>query len=99
MNVPLSVTPESKQKLKSAIFNDTLFLSKLNIMDYSLLVGIDDDIQAGIIDYCRLYSWDKKLETWAKETISREPTIISPKLYKHRFREAMGKYFICSEPI
>jgi hypothetical protein len=29
--------------LEQAIVNDTGFLSKCNIMDYSLLVGIDND--------------------------------------------------------
>lgn len=34
---------QSKAILELAIENDTDFLSKSNIMDYSLLVGIDND--------------------------------------------------------
>ncbi|KAG2234547.1 hypothetical protein INT48_007360 [Thamnidium elegans] len=39
----LSVHEQSKAVLEFAISNDTEFLSKCNIMDYSLLVGIDQD--------------------------------------------------------
>lgn len=70
-------------------------------MDYSLLVGIDDTTQelvVGIIDYLRQYTWDKQLETVVKSTIlgtpGKAPTIIEPKQYKQRFREAMDKYFL-----
>jgi 1-phosphatidylinositol-3-phosphate 5-kinase len=71
-------------------------------MDYSLLVGIDEERQefvVGIVDFIRTFTWDKKLESWVKETGflgggGREPTIISPKQYKNRFRESMEKYFL-----
>lgn len=39
----LSVHEQSKAVLEFAISNDTEFLSRCNIMDYSLLVGIDQD--------------------------------------------------------
>jgi hypothetical protein len=39
----LPVHEQSKAILELAIANDTEFLSKCNIMDYSLLVGIDQD--------------------------------------------------------
>lgn len=39
----MSVHEQSKAILELAIENDTEFLSKCNIMDYSLLVGIDKD--------------------------------------------------------
>jgi 1-phosphatidylinositol-3-phosphate 5-kinase len=71
-------------------------------MDYSLLVGIDEDkheLVLGIVDFVRTFTWDKKLESWVKETGifgggGREPTIVSPKQYKVRFREAMERYFL-----
>ena len=68
-------------------------------MDYSLILGlINDEILVGIVDYVRTFTWDKKLESWVKETLSgREPTIISPKQYKMRFRESMEKYFLKSD--
>ena len=72
------------------------------MMDYSLLVGIDsekNELTLGIIDYVRIFTWDKKLETILKSSglmggANRTPTVISPKLYKNRFTEAMYKYFI-----
>jgi hypothetical protein len=39
----LPIHEQSKAILELAISNDTEFLSKCNIMDYSLLVGIDQD--------------------------------------------------------
>ena len=84
------------------MWNDTLFLSKLNVMDYSLLVGIDEEkheLVVGIVDFIRTFTWDKKLESWVKETGflgggGKEPTIVSPRQYKARFREAMERYFL-----
>ena len=37
---PLLLTELAKQRLTQALFNDTLFLSSINVMDYSLLVGM-----------------------------------------------------------
>lgn len=47
----------------------------------------------------RTFTWDKKLESWVKESGllgggGKEPTIISPKQYRLRFREAMERYFL-----
>jgi hypothetical protein len=99
---PLITRQLSKGILTTSIHNDTLFLSKLNVMDYSLLVGIDDEkkeLVVGIIDYMRQYTWDKHLETWVKSagiisSKGKVPTVISPKHYKNRFREAMERYFL-----
>lgn len=72
-------------------------------MDYSLLVGIDEEkreLVIGIIDYLRQYTWDKQLETWVKASgllggpRNTLPTVISPSQYKKRFRKAMSKYFL-----
>jgi len=71
-------------------------------MDYSLVVGIDftnKQLIVGIIDYIRKYTWDKQLETLLKSSgivggRGKVPTIISPKQYKTRFREAMNFYFV-----
>ena len=38
------------------MLNDTLFLSIINVVDYSILVGMDEDkneLVVGIIDYMR----------------------------------------------
>ncbi len=98
---PLFIREHSKKLLRASVYNDTLFLSKLNVMDYSLLVGIDNENQElviGIVDFIRTFTWDKKLESWVKETGflgggGKEPTIVTPRQYKNRFREAIEKYF------
>ena len=49
---PIFVREHSKKLLKASVWNDTLFLSKQNVMDYSLMAGFDDlkqDIIVGII--------------------------------------------------
>jgi hypothetical protein len=48
----LPVNEQSKAMIQTAIQNDTEFLSKSNIMDYSLLVGVDrekGEMTAGIV--------------------------------------------------
>ncbi|EPY53865.1 1-phosphatidylinositol-3-phosphate 5-kinase Fab1 [Schizosaccharomyces cryophilus OY26] len=101
---PIFVSEQLKSLLQSSLWNDTLFLSKLNIMDYSLVVGIDyekRELYVGIIDFIRTYTWDKKLESWVKEKglVGRgpEPTIVTPKQYKIRFRKAMDCYILASQ--
>jgi 1-phosphatidylinositol-3-phosphate 5-kinase len=33
----------SKRVLRHSLWNDTLFLAKMNVMDYSLVIGIDEE--------------------------------------------------------
>ncbi|MCD7454655.1 1-phosphatidylinositol-3-phosphate 5-kinase fab1b [Datura stramonium] len=58
---------ETKQKtLERAVWNDTAFLALVDVMDYSLLVGVDEEkneLVLGIIDSMRQYTWIH-LETW-----------------------------------
>lgn len=83
---PLFIREHSKKILRASVWNDTLFLSKLGVIDYSLLVGIDsesNELVIGIVDFIRTFTWDKKLESWVKETGflgggGKEPTIIKP---------------------
>ena len=94
---PLFVREHSKKLLKASVWNDTLFLSKQNVMDYSLMVAIDKDrheLVVGIIDCIRTYTWDKRLEFWIKDRGKNRPTVTSPRDYKNRFREAMGRYVL-----
>lgn len=35
--------------LRESLHNDTLFLSRLDVMDYSLLVGIDEEKQELVV--------------------------------------------------
>ena len=69
-------------------------------MDYSLLCGFDQQnnvIAVGIIDYLRVFTWDKKVETYLKTIsgpIGKMPTIVSPEVYKARFINAIDRYFL-----
>ncbi|KAL3504039.1 hypothetical protein ACH5RR_033880 [Cinchona calisaya] len=102
MNVsPLYVSRKSKRILQRAVWNDTTFLNSINVMDYSLLVGVDAEkreLVCGIIDYLRQYTWDKQLENWVKSSLvvpkNQLPTIISPREYKKRFRKFIDTYFL-----
>lgn len=78
-------------------------MQSVDVMDYSLLVGVDEEkneLVLGIIDFMRQYTWDKHLETWVKASgilggpKNASPTVISPKQYKRRFRKAMTTYFL-----
>jgi 1-phosphatidylinositol-3-phosphate 5-kinase len=118
---PLFVREYAKRLLRTSLYNDTLFLAKMNVMDYSLVIGIDEEnkqLVVGIIgkfcmyssvrlysnqvfflDFIRTFTWDKKLESWVKERGLvgggvKEPTVVSPRQYKNRFREAMERYIL-----
>ncbi|KIW72523.1 hypothetical protein PV04_00708 [Phialophora macrospora] len=103
---PLFSREHSKKLLRSSVHNDTLFLARQNVMDYSLMVAIDaarKELVVGIIDCIRTYTWDKKLESWIKDRglvpvrgggAKGRPTVTSPREYKKRFREAMGRYVL-----
>ncbi|GMH31339.1 hypothetical protein Nepgr_033182 [Nepenthes gracilis] len=98
---PIYVGQKAKRLLQRAVWNDTTFLNSINVMDYSLLVGVDQqrrELVCGIIDYLRQYTWDKQLETWVKSSLvvprNQLPTIISPKEYKKRFRKFMDTHFL-----
>lgn len=72
-------------------------------MDYSLLVGMVQQatensgaseswtLVVGVIDYCRQYTWKEEAESRVKRG-----TVIQPKQYKRRFREALHRYFMSS---
>lgn len=101
-HAPLLVEERSKALLEIALHNDSQFLSSLGVMDYSLLVGIDEgrcELVVGLIDFVRKYTWDKQLETYVKQSGvlgggGKEPTVISPKQYMKRFCKAMSQYFV-----
>lgn len=49
------------------------------------------------LDYIRTYTFDKRLESLVKTNLMGKqglPTIVSPKLYRQRFTEAMDRYFL-----
>ncbi|SPO02289.1 related to phosphatidylinositol 4-phosphate 5-kinase [Cephalotrichum gorgonifer] len=103
---PLFAREHSKKLLRASVWNDTLFLARQNVMDYSLMIAIDEgrrELVVGIIDCIRTYTLDKKLESWIKDRGlagggRNRPTITSPKEYKSRFREAMARYVLSLPP-
>lgn len=98
---PFYINEDSQRLLSSAIKNDTAFLEANEMMDYSLLVAIDgysNELILGIIDYVRVYTWDKQLECLIKSTSGmfaggKAPTVVAPPVYKKRFEHSMAKYF------
>ena len=101
---PVFVREQLKKLLRGALFNDTSFLLAMDVMDYSLVIGIDDStkkLYIGIIDWLRTFTWDKKVENWVKgnnliggNKKGKDPTIVTPKQYRTRFREAMERYLL-----
>lgn len=100
---PFPLKYRAKVYFQKAVLNDTLFLSIVNIVDYSILVGFDEtthELIVGIIDYMRQYDFIKRMERMGKSTAglltggSTETTIIQPAQYRKRFQVAMEKYFM-----
>eukprot|EP00934_Nitzschia_sp_Nitz4_P003840 Nitzschia sp. Nitz4//scaffold5_size260463//118602//124210//NITZ4_000980-RA/size260463-snap-gene-0.42-mRNA-1//-1//CDS//3329555334//3830//frame0 len=98
---PMPMNDRAKAVFHMSILNDTLFLSIINVLDYSILVGIDEDrmeLVVGIIDFMRQYDILKQMERVGKSLPmvvgSEAPTIIQPPLYKARFTNAMERYFM-----
>ncbi|KAK3117277.1 Mitochondrial distribution and morphology protein 12 [Teratosphaeriaceae sp. CCFEE 6253] len=94
---PLFVREHARKLLQASVWNDTMWLCKQNVMDYSLMAGFDDagkELVVGIIDCIRTYTWDKKLESWIKDRGKNKPTITSPRDYRNRFRVSMMQYVL-----
>ncbi|KAL0570221.1 hypothetical protein V5O48_011743 [Marasmius crinis-equi] len=94
------VRPHSKLVLREAIRNDAEFLAKSNIMDYSLLLGVDTrskEIACGLVDTIGSYTFAKTLEYKAKQGLSasgKEVTVVPPTEYQERFVSALERYFL-----
>ncbi|KAH9475049.1 1-phosphatidylinositol 3-phosphate 5-kinase FAB1 [Psilocybe cubensis] len=93
------VRPHSKLVLHEAIKHDAEFLSKSNIMDYSLLLGIDEEkkeIVCGLVDTIGSYTFAKTLEYKAKQGLQsgKEVTVMPPTEYQDRFVNALEGYFV-----
>jgi 1-phosphatidylinositol-3-phosphate 5-kinase len=46
---PIFVREHTWRQLKASVWNDTLFLSKQNVMDYSLMAGFEDEAKEIIV--------------------------------------------------
>ena len=97
--LPLFLTSRAKRELDAALWNDTRFLSKQNVVDYSLLTMLNEEekkLALGVIDYMQQYTFEKAVEsTYKKFRASETPTITNPEEYKNRFRlQVMQEYFL-----
>ncbi|KAF9124536.1 hypothetical protein BGW39_008124 [Mortierella sp. 14UC] len=96
----LLIHSHSKKIIRESLLNDTEFLASANIMDYSLLVGVDDErkeLVVGIVDFIGAYTWYKRIESKGKTTLrgaKDNVTVLPPQQYRARFREAMERYFL-----
>ncbi|KAG6899412.1 hypothetical protein C0995_006024, partial [Termitomyces sp. Mi166 len=93
------VRPHAQHVLRAAIRSDADFLAKSNIMDYSLLVGVDEEhkqIACGLVDTIGSYTFAKTLEYKAKHGLKpdKEITVIPPVEYQERFVSALEGYFL-----
>ncbi|PIL34683.1 hypothetical protein GSI_03463 [Ganoderma sinense ZZ0214-1] len=93
------VRTHSKVVLQEAIKADCEFLARSNIMDYSLLLGVDEENKemiCGLVDTIGSYTFAKTLEYKAKQGLnsSKEVTVVPPHEYQERFVGAMDDYFL-----
>ncbi|KAL3309599.1 hypothetical protein Ciccas_011854, partial [Cichlidogyrus casuarinus] len=100
LDSPIFMRASVKSELNAVLTADTDFLVSLLIMDYSLLVGVDQKnctLVIGIIDYVREFTMDKKVEMIFKQTIAGtsqdQPTVVTPRLYRDRFLSRLNDYF------
>lgn len=54
----LLIYSHSKRIIRESIRNDTQFLADANIMDYSLLVGVDDERRELVVGIVGMSGWD-----------------------------------------
>ncbi|ANB12440.1 1-phosphatidylinositol-4-phosphate 5-kinase [Sugiyamaella lignohabitans] len=90
----LSMTQEDRDKLMVQVSKDVDFLKRHNIMDYSLLVGLQSDTRTceqqpviGMIDTLCPFSWRKRAETTVKGLMFGRSAVdvVNPKKYGARF--------------
>ena len=70
----IQMPPKNHEYFNIALLNDTEFLASMQVVDYSLFMSVQTEtdlngmyiIYAGIIDFLRPYTWDKKFESVVK---------------------------------
>lgn len=75
---------KSKALFNMSMCNDTLFLSIINVLDYSILVGIDEEkmeLVVGIIDFMRQYDILKQMERVGKSTYHYSTSLIQSSIH------------------
>ncbi|KAG7396929.1 hypothetical protein PHYBOEH_001534 [Phytophthora boehmeriae] len=95
---PVPVAQPDLELIEAAIQNDTGFLYRAGVIDYSLLLRFDEDkrqVVVGLIDYLHQFDFLKKMESTSKASLMfRNPTVISPISYRRRFVNATNRYFV-----
>jgi 1-phosphatidylinositol-3-phosphate 5-kinase len=93
----LPVALSSEGFFRDAYHNDTTFLMLLDVVDYSIVLGVDDErgeLVVGIIDYMRQFDIVKRFEGGAKAVLRGDPTVRNPHAYMARFVAAMNSCFV-----
>ncbi|TPX35961.1 hypothetical protein SmJEL517_g01689 [Synchytrium microbalum] len=70
----LMIHSHSKRLIMDSVKNDTAFLASCNVMDYSLLVGVNDErreLVVGIVDFIGRYTTFKHLENQTKTALKQ----------------------------
>lgn len=92
---PMCLDVDSKKLLDVAVWNDSRFLSKQNVIDYALqLVVGATEIRAGISDYSQQYTLDKAVESRFRALACQDEEVSSED-YRARFRKRVSEdYFV-----
>jgi Phosphatidylinositol-4-phosphate 5-Kinase len=103
--LPLPLTEEAKRLLDETLRRDCEMLTHCQIVDYSLLLGIDvetGEIVAGIIDYMHRFDLAKRIEHRVKAmsalATNIEPTVIQPEKYQERLIRAISDRYTVGIP-
>jgi TCP-1/cpn60 chaperonin family/Phosphatidylinositol-4-phosphate 5-Kinase len=97
--IPITLPLDHKKILDASIWNDSLFFSKQNIINYSLLIKANFEenlISVGISDYLDQYTFEKVIESKYKVALGNEAN--NPIIYKELFRtKVMQGYFMVDD--
>lgn len=98
----LPLVDHPKLDFFDVIERDCNFLRQQEIVDYSLLLILDEEnrvVVCGIIDYLRKYDLIKKLEHQIKKLqyLGEDPTIVKPEVYANRFIESLRRRIMITQ--
>ena len=87
---PMAINSPYFKKVSEAFKEDSEFLYQCGVVDYSLLLVIDNEksiLKMGIIDYLQQFNFVKSIENRFKKVINlgRDPTIVPADEYRDRF--------------
>ena len=61
---PFYLREHSKRILRGALFNDSKFLAEINVMDYSLVVGVDSNNNELVVGIVGERKWQQRRLYW-----------------------------------